>query len=555
MGLAAGGAFMLVIAPVVLLLGAGNPPCPSALSPGTVNTPAGGGPVAAGMYAQPLRLEPGRWYQVGATQYGGPADPSSSDYGSIGTPGESYLPAHPDTFAELSVLDHNPANGGTFTFADANALNNLPYMTALRVANNGTQRVLYKRDVGYGQGPGQLIGNGQPYRLDVWWMSAGTLGVSKNPVDIQLAPATGSGATLGQLPANAGAAGGVATGAARLSRAPASRCLSSPAPRRRSWRPGSRPPGRTRPPPSRRWSPPATGSTANPISGVADTGRRSTRSSRGTTAQARSPTCCTPAAHSARARSSPASSPAGGSPARAIRDRLRQQRPRVHVRRRPALRHLLQRHRHRPERRPVRPALARLPHRPQLGRLVGPPPRRPLTMSQATRITARVLASLAAIVAVGGCGISDPYTHANTTTSPQHASPAAAAGPAAAQNPGESPAPPPPTAQSQAPSAPAATPEQAIRQFALLYVNWTWRTLEPHLRQLAAISVGAARLAEQQAAAAAGRDSEIAATHVYNRGQIVSIAPSQTQSGEWVIVTASRPAATPSTTGSSPPGT
>ena len=159
------------------------------------------------MYAQPLRLEPGRWYQAGATQYGGPGDPSSSDYGSIGTPGESYLPAHPDTFAELSVLDSNPANGGTFTFADANALNNLPYLTALRVANNGTQRVLYKRDVGYGQGPGQLIANGQPYRLDVWWMSAGPLGVSKNPVDIQLAPATGSGATLGQLPPNA--SGGV----------------------------------------------------------------------------------------------------------------------------------------------------------------------------------------------------------------------------------------------------------------------------------------------------------------------------------------------------------
>ena len=52
-----------------------------------------------------------------------------SSYGAIGAPGQSYLPAHPDTFAELSVLDHNPANSGTFTFADANALNNLPYMT------------------------------------------------------------------------------------------------------------------------------------------------------------------------------------------------------------------------------------------------------------------------------------------------------------------------------------------------------------------------------------------------------------------------------------------
>ena len=207
-GVAVGSAFLLVMAPVVLLLGAANPPCQSALAPGTVNTPAGGGPVAAGMYAQPLRLEPGRWYRVGATQYGGPADPSSTDYGSIGTPGESYLPAHPDTFAELSVLDHNPANGGTFTFPDANALDTLPYMTALRVANGGAQRVLYKRDVGYGQGPGQLIGNSQPYRLDVWWMSAGALAISKNAVDIQLAPATGAGATLGQLPTDTGAAGG-----------------------------------------------------------------------------------------------------------------------------------------------------------------------------------------------------------------------------------------------------------------------------------------------------------------------------------------------------------
>ncbi|MHB8657717.1 MAG: hypothetical protein ACYC91_07135 [Solirubrobacteraceae bacterium] len=151
------------------------------------------------------------------------------------------------------------------------------------------------------------------------------------------------------------------------------------------------------------------------------------------------------------------------------------------------------------------------------------------------RIAASALAFLAAIV-TAGCGITDPYTHANTSRNPLPAAPATS-GPAAAQNPGEPPAPPPPTAQSQAPNAPTATPEQAIRQFALLYVNWTWRTLAPHLRQLAAISVGAARLAEQQAAAVEGRDSEIAATHVYNRGQIVSIAPSQTQPGEWVIVT------------------
>jgi hypothetical protein len=167
---------------------------------GVVNLPAGGGPLAAGMYAAPLELQPGRWYEVGATEYGGPGDPTSSDYGSIPDLGQSFLPLHPDTFAELSVLDSNPANGGTFTFQDANALGNLPYLTALRVAHDGHESVLFKRDTGYGQGPGQYIGNGQPYRLDVWWQAAQQLGVSKSAVRVQLAPATGSGATLEALP-------------------------------------------------------------------------------------------------------------------------------------------------------------------------------------------------------------------------------------------------------------------------------------------------------------------------------------------------------------------
>jgi hypothetical protein len=157
-------------------------------------------------------------------------------------------------------------------------------------------------------------------------------------------------------------------------------------------------------------------------------------------------------------------------------------------------------------------------------------------MTRATSITTSALAALATVGALVGCGITDPYSHASTTTSSTPTAPSGP-GPAAAQNTGESPAPAPPTAQSQAPSAPEATPEQAINKFALLYVNWTWRTLPTHLRQLAALSVGAARLSEQQAAAAASRDSEITTTHVFNRGQIVSIAPNRTRSGEWVIVT------------------
>ena len=174
----------------------------------TINPPAGGGALAQGLYAAPLELTPGRWYEVGATEYGGSGDPTSGDYGSIPNPGESYLPAHPNSFAELSVLDSNPANGGTFTFGDANALHNLPYLSQLRVEHAGRQELLAKRDTGYGQGPGQFIANGQPYRLDVWWQAAHPLGISKSSVKVALAPATGSAPTLGALPGSSEASGG-----------------------------------------------------------------------------------------------------------------------------------------------------------------------------------------------------------------------------------------------------------------------------------------------------------------------------------------------------------
>ena len=70
------------------------------------------------------------------------------------------------------MLDSNPANGGTFTFADANALSKLAYLTQLRVRSGRREAILAKRDTGYGQGPGQFIADGQPYRLDVWWQAA-----------------------------------------------------------------------------------------------------------------------------------------------------------------------------------------------------------------------------------------------------------------------------------------------------------------------------------------------------------------------------------------------
>ena len=67
-------------------------------------------------------------------------------------------------------------------------------------SHGGRESLLLKRDVGYGQGPGQFIANGQPYRLDVWWRAAKQLGVSKSAVRVQLAPGTGAASTLGVLP-------------------------------------------------------------------------------------------------------------------------------------------------------------------------------------------------------------------------------------------------------------------------------------------------------------------------------------------------------------------
>ncbi len=202
--IAAAGLLLVVLAPVVLLAGVGNPPCATTTTGGARSgvgaisgVTAGGG----GHFTGPLHLAPGRWYRVGATEYGG-------DWGA--SPTQSFLPAYPDTFAELSTLDVNPATGGLFTFTDADALGNLPYLTGLRVAVGGREMVLYKRDIGYGQGPtgqgpGSLI-----YRIDVWQTAAQKLGITKTPVAIQLAPVDGTAPTLGQLPAPPTTAGSCA---------------------------------------------------------------------------------------------------------------------------------------------------------------------------------------------------------------------------------------------------------------------------------------------------------------------------------------------------------
>jgi hypothetical protein len=105
------------------------------------------------------------------------------------------------------------------------------------------------------------------------------------------------------------------------------------------------------------------------------------------------------------------------------------------------------------------------------------------------------------------------------------------------QNPGEPPAPAPPTPAAQAPAAVQPTPAKTLAAFSGLYTNWTYRTLSSNQQRLAAMSVAAARLAEQQAAVSSRADTTITRGHIYNSGEILSIAPDLARPQTWVIVT------------------
>src|SRR5579875_1490791 len=144
--------------------------CPGAVSPATV------------------LLGPGGGARVGATEYGGPGDPSS---GVVGSSGVDLL-QYPDSYAEL----------GGDTFQTATAMGGLPYMTPLRVSWGRHSAIAYKRDIGLGGGPV----DGLPRVIDLWWQFAGALGIPyedgrwSGPVRLSEPPASGAGAVLEQTP-------------------------------------------------------------------------------------------------------------------------------------------------------------------------------------------------------------------------------------------------------------------------------------------------------------------------------------------------------------------
>src|ERR1700684_3357338 len=96
---------------------------------------------------------------VGATEYGGPGDPSS---GTVGASGVNLL-AQPDSYAEL---------GGT-SFQTATALGGLPYGTPLEISAGRRSVIAYKEDIGLGGGPI----DGHPREIDLWWQLASSLGI------------------------------------------------------------------------------------------------------------------------------------------------------------------------------------------------------------------------------------------------------------------------------------------------------------------------------------------------------------------------------------------
>jgi hypothetical protein len=84
----------------------------------------------------------------------------------------------------------------------------------------------------------------------------------------------------------------------------------------------------------------------------------------------------------------------------------------------------------------------------------------------------------------------------------------------------------------------ASTPLLALRRYALAYINWRASDLQARELQLAAMSIGAAKLTAQQEAVARSGAAALNANNVANAGQVVAIAPGEgPEAGQWVIVT------------------
>jgi cell wall-associated NlpC family hydrolase len=158
---------------------------------GTANCSQAQAAAGGGQAGGEVRLSTRSASVVGATEYGGPGDPSSGTVGASGV----NLDADPDSFAEL---------GGT-SFQTATAMGGLPYGTPLRISlptHPGDSVIAYKQDIGLGGGPV----DGHPRVIDLWWQLAGRLGIPyedgmwSGTVKIAPTPATGTASLLAGTP-------------------------------------------------------------------------------------------------------------------------------------------------------------------------------------------------------------------------------------------------------------------------------------------------------------------------------------------------------------------
>lgn len=154
---------------------------------------------------------------------------------------------------------------------------------------------------------------------------------------------------------------------------------------------------------------------------------------------------------------------------------------------------------------------------------------------------------IAAALTTAGCGITNPYSRpawpraAASTSSSTTVTTATGAGSAAHADDPSQPAPRILEITKSSGSAGARTARQALKRYALLYVNWSSRTLAYRQDRLAAMSAGRAHAQALQAAASYRHDPQLARGHVINHGQLIALAPGQgSLSGQWVLVTRER---------------
>jgi hypothetical protein len=160
-------------------------------------------------------------------------------------------------------------------------------------------------------------------------------------------------------------------------------------------------------------------------------------------------------------------------------------------------------------------------------------------------LTVSMTLSLLGVVALAGCGISDPYTakQSATTSASAPVTTVTDADPAPERG-GTIPAPARAAQTRVAADAAQQTPQAALERYARLYVNWTADRVAGIQRELASLSMGQARAQALQAAGSYTRDQTLAQSNVANSGHLVAITPSVPTPGQWVLVTSEQTSGT-----------